>query len=952
MTTGEGPEDMGDLDALSDELRQNARPARDWYSHSDVMNGGLAWTPTLEVVIDFMGVKQLQTRDLNYLLQRFKLIRCLIPVTYFRCYFHELVDEPVYEYVKDEKGRPIFDSDGKQEKKPKLKDGEPATKKVSKRVRKHEDGGFEVKPEEKVWEVEGLDFELLRVNDKKEEKAIIGRKPTSKELDRIKDIDNVTVETFWALDDHHTESEIQTREVFYRTPKRALDMAERRWRRFRRENPDWVIGKKHWVWGGLESHDRHVPQISDRFTTYDIVTREPTTVVTIGALNEFEFLHFVKYFTDHCFFDAGNRYKWQLRSRARSTRRLAREGRLDGKNIDDEMEETEYNWWSPDHLIDLVNDFVERPRRFDQYPDPADPNRDIDQRHTPADRAWNRYYSLGCLRHIVRLPRHVGYQKLDWSNALIKYPTYEELRDLPNGHFRMSRNGVWKFGTGEYTMADVQRATGDDWGGREARGVWKNDWVFARLDKLTPDPGPLSPDATETEKQTWNEANKARRDLMMATAGFSLDSQKETMSAYYFQLGSYRETVCKGAATIRGLLVLEREGRMVTANDIREKYLPMVRNYEDGEWTIIRRQIATFCAPRDVGKNQNGFNPETIMVDLNSRIPAIVKHPDGTPKLVLVRRVISENFFRKGETRRQYRKRCDPLYVNFFHMTEAVTRIWEEQPAAPIVRWVEEKREELYRENVLHLRPEINRMLAGIPISEELHPHLEKWYEESDDRYWDFVYWYSEAGSGPKVISAAEGFSIEMASRACQEAFGLGYGTLALQQRRQERLIELGLKSKYYTTMKGIMEWWSVRKTAIRIRFKINQGALEGDSSWYDINELKMKVAQHLENRSLIYSLAEKVLWSRLKKGGWILGDEPFPFPDPGVDEISWGFVKGELNVLAGNRHIPSVKEAAEAAARGDLSKQELRMRIAGDNHERFIRIQRGEFFEINAPRE
>lgn len=216
----------------------------------------------------------------------------------------------------------------------------------------------------------------------------------------------------------------------------------------------------------------------------------------------------------------------------------------------------------------------------------------------------------------------------------------------------------------------------------------------------------------------------------------------------------------------------------------------------------------------------------------------------------------------------------------------------------------------------------------------------------SDERIWNFVYWYSAAGSGKDSISAAEGFSIEMASRLCQDGFGLGYGPEWIQQERQERLLEVGLKSRYYTTMKGILEWWSVRKTAVRLKVQVNSsGGVEGDRTWPDINELKLKIAGHLENRSLIWILAKNVLWPQLIKSGLLAKDEPFPRLLKEVNELDWGFVMEELNPTCGNLHIPSVSAATNAQEGGDSSEMELRNSIIGDNHERFIAIQKGLFF-------
>ena len=118
------------------------------------MNGALSWTPTLETIFDFMGVKQLQTRDLNFLIQRYKLIRCLIPVTYFKRYFKTkvAVRRPVYETNSD--GLPIIDENGDQVKAV-GDEGEALfteDTKEWKRIRKYKSGDTAVKGDKDDWD--------------------------------------------------------------------------------------------------------------------------------------------------------------------------------------------------------------------------------------------------------------------------------------------------------------------------------------------------------------------------------------------------------------------------------------------------------------------------------------------------------------------------------------------------------------------------------------------------------------------------------------------------------------------------------------------------------------------------------------------------------------------------------------------------------------------------------
>jgi hypothetical protein len=286
-----------------------------------------------------------------------------------------------------------------------------------------------------------------------------------------------------------------------------------------------------------------------------------------------------------------------------------------------------------------------------------------------------------------------------------------------------------------------------------------------------------------------------------------------------------------------------------------------------------------------------------------------------------------------------------------FHPTEEPDKnksgllgeLYNNQPAGPTVEWIEGLIRWLKRTNELHIRKHIDRALEGVHIGPELQRYVERWYEDSDERVWNFVYFFDAAGSSLDNVSGAEAFKPEMAMRLNDEAFGLGYGTLAAQQERQERLFEVGLKAKYYTTMKGLLEWACVRHSAVKLAPEFGDNGLEPNRTWVDINELKLKVAHALESRALIYPLARDVLWPKLKRRNIIGEEEDFPFKDVPASEIEWGFVKEELDLLCGNDLVSSVKSAA-----ADPAKEKELVRIAANNHRRLVKIQRGEFFEIN----
>ncbi|MEX0617230.1 MAG: hypothetical protein WD231_05555 [Candidatus Woykebacteria bacterium] len=704
-----------------------------WFSTDEIVNGQIGFVATIDTALwGILGTKQADHRNFNFQDVRYTIIRTLVPVTAFKRYFYRRVAITEKVYKKDGEGDLIIGGDGK----PVEEAGKKTKKRV--RVRVFTDGRISLNLPPKDKEVEGVDFEVVA--------TVVNKEPNEHEWSILLANEDIVFETLWWVDDTHQERETQEREVFNKTPRVFKHLLRNWMRKFQRENPNWVIPDKLLPYGGLEKAPRAVRraarggirELYDRLTVYDINTKE--RVVTIGALNDFEFLHFVSLVADRAFFDGQRRYDWKLKLRAHIVQNLSRKLGRDPENgeVMDELEK-HLDWWGPDRGPDFIDERVEDPRRFDMVYDQFSPNADVTCSVTNWDRAWARFRALDSIRWIVRPPRAVGYKKMDVSDSLIDYPTYEEIRDLIgfNGHFRMSRNGVWKYGGGEYDTRDVAAALREDWGGRQSRQTWGDFWVWWELNKRYPHPGEVPENATSEQKRAWRSSMNRRRTMMRSTANYASETPMDTISTYYSLFGGRREDVCKGAAMIRGAIVSAREGAIITSKDLHEK-TRLVRNYSRGELQILEQEELFFIAPRDIGKNQKGLHSDTIMNELYVRVASVIQNEDGTPKFTIVKEVVPENILDReageDEDSSAYLARKSGREVTFFHQTEVLERIFNNQPKGPILRRLRRVFRRAVKNREIFVWPKIMRLIEDLSPEviwamadelDELHAHCD-----------------------------------------------------------------------------------------------------------------------------------------------------------------------------------------------------------------------------------
>lgn len=340
------------------------------------------------------------------------------------------------------------------------------------------------------------------------------------------------------------------------------------------------------------------------------------------------------------------------------------------------------------------------------------------------------------------------------------------------------------------------------------------------------------------------------------------------------------------------------------------------------EYDLLRNDEYFARDPIDVIKNQKGIAIFSVIDDVNLRLKGRFKAAN--------RRLIAA-----GEA---------PIlltYENCFAQASFVQLMAENLPVEPIVKAIEGSMRTWKRKNIMHFRPEIDRMLDGTHINPELRVILEKWYRLSDERIWDMVYYQSEMmASLEDGASGAGGWEIKDSARVCNEGFGTGYGPVQMWQVRQEAIMEVGLFTQYYSVIKGVIEWWDVRVTAVK---------LMDSKSWPDINDLKLKIAGLLESRKIIYIVAERMLWPKLHVASLLPTNEPFPLRSEDGDGIDNSFVLELLNTRAGVDHIPTPEEidTIDDPANKALVRH-VREEAIGKNMMRFIRVADGRHFEIN----
>ncbi len=522
-----------------------------------------------------------------------------------------------------------------------------------------------------------------------------------------------------------------------------------------------------------------------------------------------------------------------------------------------------------------------------------------------ASQADRWHYQMQLRIHFKKEPGMISStsQRANFLEMDLQVADFESWRNLEHmqEHWKFSKafhNTLASFDPDKTAPKNMRQR---DWG-----GIWNptklaNDWRFSLLDALAPKTQPelrmqfLAP--AWFDKEPWQ---------MMDHDGSLIDRFGQKKVGW---VESMRQI--KGLSSMAGAAAFPRrtQGKL-------DQTLSEFRNYPN-EYQLLLNDEYFARDPVDVMENQKGIVIFSAMDDVNIRLRGrYVKH----------RHIVRLN------------------YDNCCRGSEFVEMMWKAQPATPIINMVEGTMKRWKRENKEHFRPLIDRMLEGLYINRELRATLERWYEESDERVWDFVYWHEEMMStvegGP---SAAGGWELKKSLTVNHEGFGLGYGTLGNQQRRQEVMLAIGLYNGYWTVIKGILEWWSVRQ---------GSQSIMNDRTWIDINDLKMKVAGLLESRKLIWIVARDVLWPLLKIRKLIGGHEPFPFREDSVEALDWAMVREILNARGGAIAIPTIEEINQAEEDGmpELAEAltELRDELIDKNEYRFSRIRLGKFFEIN----
>lgn len=541
-----------------------------------------------------------------------------------------------------------------------------------------------------------------------------------------------------------------------------------------------------------------------------------------------------------------------------------------------------FDRWLPSETYDYRNRFFDKLR----YHGP--------DWESKADRFWD---VMGMQIFIIKFPRVIDAltHELDWTEFQVYIAPVENRRDIVRlyNHWKMSKSMGNTKTANDLSDADIKNARRNDWGSMWT-GLKKSgrDWRLSTLKEAAA----LNPArALDLLGPIW-----IKRELWQP-----MDHDGSLISKF----ADTWENWLEGIGFIRGLSSMAGVGIFPNIENLTEKYLAKVRNYRS-EWFWMWNYEYTHRDPVDAWENQNGVIVYALVDEVNMRLDGPFSH---VPWLRL-------------------------NYFNCTRIRDFIHTMWENIPAGPFVEVVEHTIHGWKKKNIEHIRPLLNKeLLEGVHINEWIKPHLEEWYRDSDERYWEYVYYWSENMStledGP---SAAGGFSINDAVKACKDGFGLGYGPLEMWQHRQEVLMEVGLYTGYFTVIKGVLEWWSVRVEAVK---------LTDEKSWPSLNELKMKVAGLLESRKLLYVIAEQVLWPQLKIRKLLPSDDPFPWRMDSVQAFDNSFVFGYLNERAGVDRIPTL-ELAEAETSGRVSR--IRTELIERNNGRYTRIAAGRFFEIN----
>lgn len=193
----------------------------------------------------------------------------------------------------------------------------------------------------------------------------------------------------------------------------------------------------------------------------------------------------------------------------------------------------------------------------------------------------------------------------------------------------------------------------------------------------------------------------------------------------------------------------------------------------------------------------------------------------------------------------------DPVFrrymiANWFSLKDLAKNFWENQDVMEFEETVREKLNQAIGEGKASLRPIIAREFDGLPLTE---PRFDadgnvvgtqpnafgllkmRLLEEADNHAWKYIAIRAEGAEG------ARGFNVSEVGKHLDEGFGQGYGSVMAQYRRVLRLVELGLKCRYFDTYKGLVEAFSVEHVI-------------------EIEDIQSAIASALRSRSLNYDYA------------------------------------------------------------------------------------------------
>lgn len=530
-------------------------------------------------------------------------------------------------------------------------------------------------------------------------------------------------------------------------------------------------------------------------------------------------------------------------------------------------------------------------------------------------------------------------------------------------HWKMTKNMHNNRASEDLEGSDIKNARRNSHGGPETEERYaRDDWRFNKLSEAAGDDperrlhllGPLW-----SKKQLWQ----------------PIDHAGALASKYTRKWNSLLD----GLGKIRGLASMANGKAFPEIDQLRDKFTTQVRGYES-EYHWMLNDEYTNMDPYDAWKNQSGILTYSLLDEANLRLDSAFAHVPG------LRLAYSTSATGRA----------------FTNLSGFIEEMWCNLPPWPIVLKVEEKIASWKHHNVAHLRPKIDELLKGVhrssgrfglnkyftgfyqrkgqqdrlldgklkpgqqyrdlqlinrlPIMDSSNRLVREaferewewvpgWYEQSDQRIHERVYWWCEAGSdaGRGRASGAGGFDIKMATDLNKEGYGLGYGSLGEQQERQERLSWVGLWAGYFNTIKHFLQWFDTRRKSVEITPDFDDEGVRPNKTWVTLNEIKLKVAGLVDQGKLLHFIARDELWPRLRMMDPQLINEPYPFGHEVIDRVDDEFVIQILDYMVGSDSRPTRKDILL----GKKHKEEV-LPILAENHEHYARVVEARFFGTN----